>query len=122
MKRTQAILVLVLVFTAGIVVGVVATRLVVRRVIANAIERPDKVRERLESLLSYRLDLDAEQRRLLGDELVRSQTRIQELRKEFQPRFEAILSELGTNLAPHLSAEQREKLERLRRDRSLLAP
>ncbi len=68
MKRIKPWLVLALVFLAGLALGVVATRIAVRKFVQTAITQPDKLRDRIELRMSRRLALTPEQRQRLVTE------------------------------------------------------
>jgi hypothetical protein len=115
MKRGKAILILGLVFAAGFIGGVVTTRVVVRRVIAAAIQRPELVRDRIEHELVRKLRLDNAQHAKLYEALVKAQGQLKTLRQEFQPRFTDIVAELRDDVRPVLNPEQVKRLEELQR-------
>lgn len=122
MKRIKPWLVLALVFLAGLVLGVVATRIAVRKFVQTAITQPDKLRDRIELRMSRRLALTPEQREKVHTALRQAQERIQALRAENQPRFHLILTDARDEIAAALTPEQREEFAKFRRENQQLFP
>ena len=122
MKRIKPWLVLALVFIAGLVLGVVATRIAVRKFVQTAITQPDKLRDRIELRMSRRLALTPEQREKVHTALRQAQERIQALRAENQPRFNLILTDTRDDIAAVLTPEQKEKFAQFRRENQQLFP
>jgi uncharacterized membrane-anchored protein YhcB (DUF1043 family) len=116
MKRFKPWLVVALVFLAGVVFGVVATRVVVRQAVRAAILQPEKMRDRIERDLNRRLRLNEQQRSQVHAALVRAHERLQALRREFQPRFVEILDGTRSEILPALTPEQRERFEQFREE------
>ena len=122
MKRIKPWLVLALVFMAGLVLGVVATRIAVRKFVQTAITQPDKLRDRIELRMSRRLALTPEQREKVHTALRQAQERIQALRAENQPRFNLILTDTRDDIAAVLTPEQKEKFAQFRREHQQFFP
>jgi Spy/CpxP family protein refolding chaperone len=122
MKRIKPWLVLALVFLAGLVLGVVATRIAVRKFVQTAITQPDKLRDRIELRMSRRLALTPEQREKVHATLQQTQERIQALRAETQPHFNLILTDARDEIAAVLTPEQRERFAAFRRENQQLFP
>ena len=120
MKSFKPWLLLLLVFVAGAGVGVVGTRIVVRRVIQRIAAHPDLVRERIERQLDRTLDLTGDQRTHVHRALAEAHDRIQGLRREFQPRFLGIVENTETNIAAALNPGQRARFEKWIREREFL--
>jgi len=116
MRRFKPWLVVTLVFLAGVVFGVVATRVVVRHVVRTAILHPEKMRDRIERDLTRHLKLTDQQRPQVHAALVRAHERLQALRWEFQPRFVEILDGTRSEILPALTPEQRERFEQFREE------
>lgn len=114
MKRWKPWLVLTLVFLAGVVFGVVATRVVVRHYVRTAITQPEMIRARIERDLTRRLKLNDQQRPQVHAALVRAHARLQTLRQEFQPRFLVIVSDAQQEVSSVLTPEQREQFEKFK--------
>lgn len=124
MKALKPILVIGLVFVAGIVVGVFGTRAVFRRAVeqmaanpAMAEERMVQAREHMEKGLIQRLDLTPEQQAKVHEIFLESGKQLRELRGEFQPRVQEIMRNAHQQIAATLTPEQREKYQRLSRER-----
>ena len=116
MKYLKLAALLVLVFGAGAVFGVVMTRVVVQRTIRAMIAQPDLVRERVELNLVRRLRLGPEQRRRVRVVLQDTQQQMQELRRGVQPRFASIMSNAQSQVLAILSPEQRREFQKLRQE------
>src|SRR5215475_840663 len=111
MKTLKVWLVLLLVFLAGFAGGVVATRIVVRKIVQTAIRHPELVRHRIELSLDRRLRLDPQQREQVGQILAETQDRLKALRKEFQPQFADIMQETRGKISAVLTPEQQQKFD-----------
>ena len=109
MNKIRPWLLLLLVFITGVAVGVAGTRLAVRRAVGN----PQFLRERIERELVVQLKLSPEQRPKVHQALLDSQNQINQLRRDFQPRFLEILENTKKEIAATLSPGQREKLDKL---------
>jgi len=114
MKRLKAVLLLLLVFIAGVGVGVVGTRLAVRHFVRQAIANPDFLRQKIEQDLTHRLGLNADQQAKLREILIQAQKKFKDLRAEYQPRNTAIFTGAQTSLAEILTPEQREKFGKIK--------
>ena len=93
MKQWKSILLLLLVFFAGLAVGVVGTRAIVRRAVQQAVIHPEKAQLLMERNLTRRLQLDHEQQAQLHAILTATRGQLGAVRKEFQPRTMAVLRE-----------------------------
>jgi hypothetical protein len=111
MKTLKVWLVLLLVFVAGFTGGVVATRVVVRKMVQAAIRHPELVRHRIELNLDRRLRLDAQQREQVRQILTDTQGRLKDLRKEFQPQLVDILQETRKKISAVLTPEQQKRFD-----------
>jgi len=116
MKRFRPWTVVALVFLAGVVFGVVATRIVVRRIVRTAILQPERMRERIERDLTRKLKLTEEQRPNVHATLIQAHERLQALRQEFQPRFVLIITQAQQEVSAVLTPEQRERFEKFKRE------
>lgn len=120
MKRFTPWLLLILVFLAGVVVGIVGTRAVVRHMIREAIEHPNRVRDAIERDLTRQLDLTADQEAKLHQILLHAHKQIRGLREKFQPQLGAILGDAEQQINSILSPDQRERFRRLRQEHRAL--
>ena len=114
MNKSKAILVVVLVFVAGIVVGAVGMRQVARRVVQRALLHPEAIQQRIGADLNRRLELDQEQRQKVNAILADTQSQLRELRRRNQPEFFQIMSNAQVEISAVLSPEQREKFKKFR--------
>ena len=117
MNKAKPILVLCLVFLAGIAVGVIGTRIVVRQAIQRMARNPDLMRERIEREITTRLALSSDQQSKVHAILLRSQREAQQLRREFQPRFTEIMDQAEHDVSETLTPEQRDKFEKLLKEK-----
>ena len=116
MKKLKLCLVLGLIFVAGFVSGVVATRIVVRHFVQQMAADPDRVRLMVERRLGARLKLDATQRRKVHEILTLTQVELRGLRSRFAPEFQQIVSNAESQVSATLTPEQRERFERFREE------
>ena len=126
MKTLKVIGLLALVFVAGFAGGVVATRIVVRRMVNDAVAHPEKakthVEQNLEINLNRRLHLDPQQREQVRQILKESQARLRVVREEFQPKFNAITLETRTNISVLLKPDQQAIFEEFLADNRQFLP
>ena len=122
MKYLKPIVLLLLVFLAGISVGVVGTRYEIRRSIRQAVRQPELVRLRIERDLTRDLNLDPAQQAKLDEILVNTQQQVATARQERQPRFRAILAETQKRISEILTPEQRQKFEKIQAEYGLFSP
>ena len=119
MNKFKPALVLLLVFVAGTVFGVVGTRMVVRSVIREVIKHPNLAQERIELNLVKRLKLNPEQKAKVHEVLVDSQKQIRPLRIESMN----ILSNAQVKISDILNEEQRRQFDKMKEEnRNLLRP
>ena len=122
MKKLKPLLALLLMFLAGLAVGVVGTRVATRSFIRRAIQNPDLVRNLIEIDLVRKLKLDAVQRIKVHEVLADSQRQLRELRLEFQPRFAPIMDEANDRISAVLTPEQLKKFEKLQEENRRIFP
>ena len=122
MKYIKPIILILLVFAAGICVGIVSTRYVIRRSIQQAVRRPELVRLRIENNLTRELDLNPDQQGKLDEILVTMQQEIAMARQEHLPRFRLILADTQKRISEILTPEQREKFEKIQAEYGLFTP
>jgi hypothetical protein len=114
MKNWKSILLLILVFFAGLAVGVVGTRIVVRHVVQTAINHPERVQSLMERNLTRRLSLDNEQQVKLHDILTDARGQLTDLRKEFQPQAATILTNADQKISALLTPDQQARYEKFK--------
>jgi len=114
MKNWKSILLLVLVFLAGLAVGVVGTRIAVRRIIQQAIVHPERVQTLLERDLTRKLHLDNHQQVQLHGILTDARSQLGKLRQEYQPQAGAIFLNADQSLAALLTPDQQVRYEKFK--------
>lgn len=112
MKYLKATIVLLLVFAAGISVGSVVTRYVIKRDIRKAILNPEIVRLRVARELTRELELNPGQQVQLEHILVQLQQDIAKARKERNLRIRPLFAHAQRRIHEMLTPEQQEKFER----------
>jgi hypothetical protein len=115
MKNWKSLLLLALVFFAGVAVGVVGTRAVVRRVVQQAIAHPERVQAVIERGLTRKLRLDGEQQTKLRGILSDTRAQLDDLRGQFKPQAGLILSNANGQITALLTPEQAARFEELKR-------
>ena len=116
MKNWKTFLVLALVFLAGLVVGIVGTRIVVRRLVQQAITHPELVQTHIERELTWKLRLDNTQQASLHTILTETRGRLQELRQEYQPQAATALRATDQKIAALLTPEQQACYEKVKQE------
>jgi uncharacterized membrane-anchored protein YhcB (DUF1043 family) len=114
MKKWKPILLLALVFFAGLAVGVVGTRLVVRRVVQQAIAHPEKVQFLLERNLKRRLRLDNQQQVQLHTILTDTREQLTTLRQQFQPQAAQVMRGADQKISALLTPEQQARYQKIK--------
>lgn len=114
MKTFKLILLLALVFSAGVAAGVVGTRAMVRRVVQQAVAHPERVQTFVERSLARRLRLDGGQRAKLHDILSDTHGQLKVLRREYGPQFVLIVSNASEQITAILTPEQQARFEQLK--------
>lgn len=109
MKTFKVIGLLALVFVAGFAGGVVATKIVVRQMVAYAVAHPAGAGGKVELNLNHRLRLDQQQRERVHEILKDSRDKLRGVREEFQPKFNAIVLQTRTNIVAVLRPDQQER-------------
>ncbi|MDB6015754.1 MAG: hypothetical protein JWR19_243 [Pedosphaera sp.] len=116
MTKLKPWLVLILVFAAGAVSGVIGTRIAVRHFIAQAVRNPDVLRDKVERDLARKLDLTTDQEAKVRLILQDAQGQIRDLRREFGPRYMVIMNQAEREIAATLTPEQRRLFDRYREE------
>lgn len=116
MRTLKLLLLVALVFLAGVVVGVVGTRIVVRRVVAQAMNHPEAVQYRIEHNLAFRLRLDRNQRGQLHDILSNARDQLRDLRQQYRPKAVLVVSNANSRIAAILTPEQQARFEEWKRE------
>jgi hypothetical protein len=125
-KTVKVIGLLALIFVAGFAGGVVATRIFVRQMVADAVAHPEKARnhveQNIEQNLNRRLRLDPQQREQVRQILKDSQAKLRVVREDFQPKFNAIILETRTNISALLKPDQQATFEQFLADNRQFLP
>jgi hypothetical protein len=114
MKIWKSILLLVLVFLAGLAVGVVGTRVVVRRAVQQAITHPEKMQSLMERNLTRRLHLNSDQQVKLRAILTDTRSQLGDLRKQFQPQAAKALHDADQKISALLTPEQQARYDKFK--------
>src|SRR5580692_2942488 len=112
MKNWKSILLLALVFFAGLAVGVVGRLFVVRRGVQQAIAHPERVQSFMERNLTRRLRLDNDQQVKLHDILTDTRGQLTDLRKQFQPQAAEVLTGADKKISALLTPEQQARYDK----------
>ena len=118
MKQTKSILLLLLVFTAGVVMGVVGTRAVLRHAIRQTIAHPDRAQLILEAEVSRRLRLDDDQQAKLHDIMAQAHLQMREIRQQMRPQTQLVVSNVNAQISAMLTPEQSHRYEKLKEDKA----
>jgi hypothetical protein len=122
MNKWKPILVVALVFAAGVTLGVSGNRMMLRAAVRETLVQPDRVRERIELNLAWKLRLDPMQRRRLHQVVVESREQVLQLQRETQPRYLAIASNAQARINTFLNPAQQRQFEKLRAENRRLLP
>jgi len=114
MKNWKSILLLALVFFAGLAVGVVGTRVVFGRVVQQAIAHPERVQSMMERNLTRRLRLDNDQQVKLHDILTDARGQLTTLRKEFQPQAAEVITDADKKISALLTPDQQARYDKFK--------
>jgi Spy/CpxP family protein refolding chaperone len=123
MKTFRLLLLVGLVFLAGVAAGVVGTRIAVRHWVHSAILRPQMVQMDIERRLKWRLQLDANQQAQVHQILTDAHGQLRELRQEYRPQVAEVVSNADAKISALLTPAQRERFEKMKeRNRAILRP
>ncbi len=122
MSKLKPILLLVVVFVAGVVVGTTGTRVAVKKFVDRVINRPDVIQQTIERDLTRKLKLRPEQRQQVHEIATRSMQDTKSLRAEFHPRLTTIIAKSEQEVRAILDEEQKVKFDRMVRERSFKPP
>lgn len=117
MKSFKPMLLLVVVFAAGLCAGVVGDRYFVRQKVQEAATRSELLQLQVERELVTRLGLDQEQESRLRSILSSAQQQIRQVRADVRPKVRRVLSEAQQQVSELLTPEQRDRLKQLRAER-----
>ena len=120
MSKWKPAFALLLVFVAGMFVGVVGTRMVVRRVASAMIANPqlarDMVQRRIVLQLTRRLNLRPEQRAQVREILSEMQGQLKMINQETQPRRVQAITNAEAQIDLVLTTEQKLEFGRLKEE------
>lgn len=102
----------ILIFGSGMVVGVGLTLIAVRQGALNAIHHPELMPAKISQRLERPLRLTSEQRQQVEQILVERQLRLADIRRRFQPELEAELDVIHEQIGEVLDAQQKERWDR----------
>lgn len=122
MKVLKILILLGLVFAAGVIAGVTGTRFAVKKVVEQATKKPEVVRAKLEVELARQLKLTPEQRPKVHEIVGRGFDDIQQLRRDFQPRLGVILKRSEREIREVLDEQQKVKLDLMLKKKSAQVP
>ncbi|HXD00003.1 MAG TPA: hypothetical protein VN048_11725 [Verrucomicrobiae bacterium] len=120
MSKWKPALALLLVFIAGMFVGVVGTRMVVRRIATAMLTDPqlarDMVQRRIVLQLTRRLNLTPEQRAQVREILSEMQGQLKMINQEAQPRRVQAITNAEAQIDLVLTTEQKLEFGRLKEE------
>jgi hypothetical protein len=124
MSKWKPAFALLLVFVAGMFVGVVGTRMAVRRIavqmLTDPVFRRDRIQGQMELQLARRLHLRPEQRVRVREILAEMQGQLKLINEETQPRRQQVISNAAGRIDLVLGPEQKIEFEKLKEDNRML--
>jgi len=112
MKAWKFRLGIVAVFALGIVVGAVATGLVVRYRFSHfGFGKPEQAVSHIMKRLDRELNLSEEQHRAIEPIVLDSFTKMRAMRAKLTPEVEALVEQTGQRVKPHLNPDQQKQLD-----------
>ncbi len=121
-KNWKSILLLGLVFLAGIGVGALGVRVAVRRAVQSAVAHPERGQLMAEHGLARKLRLDETQIRQLHQIMTDARGQLRDLRRDFQPKILTVTRDTEKKIAALLTAEQLARYEKIKKEDRLLFP
>jgi hypothetical protein len=116
MKTFKLLLLVTLVFLAGVTAGVVGTRIAIRHWVNTAIQRPQNVQLFLERNLRWQLGLDARQRVQVHQILTDARGQLRELRQQYRPQVTAVVTNTEAQISAILTPEQQLRFEQMQQE------
>lgn len=120
--KLRPVLLLCVVFVAGVIVGATATRVAVKKFVDRVINRPDAIQQTIERDLTRKLKLRPEQRQRVHEIATRCTQEMKSLRAEFQPKLNGIIAKSEQEVRAILDEDQKVKFDRMVRQRSFKSP
>jgi len=105
----RTLLLAILIFVSGLIVGGGLTLITVRHRALRAIHHPDEVPPRIAAHLRWKLGLSDEQTRQVEQIVRKRQQALQAIRRDVQPRVTIELDRVESEIAATLDDAQREK-------------
>jgi len=122
MKTFKLMVLVALVFLAGVAAGVVGTRVAIRHWVNTAIQRPENFQILLERKLRWQLHLDPRQRVEVHRILTNTRVQLRDLRKEYRPQVVAVLTNTEAQISALLTPEQEAQFERMQQENRRFFP
>jgi hypothetical protein len=119
MKSVKPWLLLGLVFFVGVVFGVAGTRLVVHRVVREALLHPERVQMAIERRLTRKLNLDDAQQTKLDGILSDAHQQMKTIRHEFRPAMVLVFSNANQQITVLLTPEQLARYQKIKADNAV---
>jgi hypothetical protein len=121
MKNFKPILLLALVFIAGVVIGAVANRSFVRHAVRQTALHPDMAQKVFEQQVDHRLRLDNDQQAKLHDIFATAHLKTREIRLEIRPEMLQVASNIDLQISAMLTAEQMRRYKELKTENGPMA-
>ncbi len=118
MKNGKSILLLVLVFAAGLILGIVGTRSVLRHALRQTMAHPERAQQIIELDLSRRLRLNDDQAARLHDIMAVTHLQMREIRLQTRPQVVQVISNINQQITAMLTPEQLRRYEKLKSENS----
>ena len=109
-------LLVILIYGAGITTGMVTTRAVERRYVVQMLTHPEALRILIERRMAARLRLNRDQRVKVDQILFHTQEELKDLRSQFSPQFQTIMSNAQAQISAELTPEQQERFKKFREE------
>ena len=117
-KRWRTFLVGVLILVCGVAIGTGGTVVVMKRIILDAIQHPEKVPQRITDRMRGKLGLTEDQaakvKAILSDRQNKIQALLRQVRPEVDKEFEKAKEDVAAILKPDQAKKWRERFDRLR--------
>ena len=109
MRKTKLTLLLLAALLAGVCIGFFGNSAIIRARIRHFSQIPGNVPEHIVTMLTKRLDLDDAQQVQIRAIVQAYDVRLKEAREQSRATFDALMGEMRTEVAEHLTPEQREE-------------
>jgi hypothetical protein len=114
MKDFKPILLLTLVFIAGVVIGAVANRSLVRHAVRQTQIHPETVQKAFEQQIDHRLRLDNDQQAKLHDIFATAHLKMREIQLEIRPQTALVASNVDSQVSAMLDADQMRRYKEIK--------